>query len=801
MGGFCLWSHPRGRRCQTLPEFSSGEDVTRWLKVQPQDVSVAFAARAALRVIPVFKMGRPRRLRRTLRMFRCVAAAWTVAAYPDDRDKLVAAALNAFNFVGLKPQGIQRSESAAISAAAAASLEGDILSSASAAASSAIDAAASMGRESFEDALAALASDAEQLARRLPAPTLAKQPLWLNTSAGLPDRFDDEWQEQKASLLSANEHWGVWTTWYEDRLIGQVHGAALEVARVADVPAAVWKSDPIIANTFIQNMKDAYSIRHDTAGDDPPNPGNSVAFQRWLSTKPREWAAVLAVRATLRLISSLGGSPGDATLLSVFRTLSASRYALLDPAGVKLANEATGSLLERTTQITIAAFYAGLAVGAEDADSRAVSIISDFGGQFGPAWNAAILRDALQLQLGMPPRQVAQAPLWRPKGQGGIPPAVRKTWLELADVLRRNGEHWSVWVEWYDYVLEGSPPAEQQGDTWEKAFVGLLEPLPWHRGAKVVNAEIAARLKSHQLIQSEQVTAGAGVDPEPIEGVESPIHIQQRTDGRIGADPGSLATPYLPPPLTEADHARALSACRSRAQRVNTRASAVGFQGRHDYADALSAYLNWLPELPGSGNILLADGEARLLTKLFTADEGALPTGFAAQLAVLLEDHIGLRVFYPELERHYLAVKTGRLITPLERDAVESFQRAIHANTPTVFHESIGAVVDEAAKPVPELKPLSREEAPPFDPNYPRPPSDPIADIDPAKARSFILASAANRIWQVLLAGKDLPTAIEGWRRTYDQIKPYVGPLLSWLRTYLSGGDGGGPPLPPTITT
>ncbi len=43
---------------------------------------------------------------------------------------------------------------------------------------------------------------------------------------------------------------------------------------------------------------------------------------------------------------------------------------------------------------------------------------------------------------------------------------------------------------------------------------------------------------------------------------------------------------------------------------------------------------------------------------------GILPIVFASKLAVLLEDHIALRSFYPEIERHYHAVDTGRLIKP-----------------------------------------------------------------------------------------------------------------------------------------
>jgi hypothetical protein len=188
-----------------------------------------------------------------------------------------------------------------------------------------------------------------------------------------------------------------------------------------------------------------------------------------------------------------------------------------------------------------------------------------------------------------------------------------------------------------------------------------------------------------------------------------------------------------------------------------------------------------------------------LLNKLFTADQEILATGFASRLAVLLEDHIGLRAYYPAIERHYLTVKTGRLAVPLERDAVEGIQRIIRENTPTVFEESVDAVMGEAAKRVPEVKPPRPEDAPAFDANQPRPPRDPIGDIDPQQSRNWIFASAFNRIWGLLLKGKDVHESLDDWQRTYHQMKPYVGSVLHFLRMFLSNGGDGTPPLPPTI--
>jgi hypothetical protein len=111
----------------------------------------------------------------------------------------------------------------------------------------------------------------------------------------------------------------------------------------------------------------------------------------------------------------------------------------------------------------------------------------------------------------------------------------------------------------------------------------------------------------------------------------------------------------------------------------------------------------------------------------------------------------------------------------------------VHDNTPAVFDESVPPVVDEISRPVPEPPPLAPEDRPPPDPSRPKPPRDPIADVDPKKSRNYLFATAANRIWEILLKGKDVPTAIEGWHKTYEQMKPHIGPIIDWLRVFTGG--------------
>jgi hypothetical protein len=89
------------------------------------------------------------------------------------------------------------------------------------------------------------------------------------------------------------------------------------------------------------------------------------------------------------------------------------------------------------------------------------------------------------------------------------------------------------------------------------------------------------------------------------------------------------------------------------------------------------------------------------------------------------------------------------------------------------------------------------EDTPPADPNRPKPPNDPIAEADPRKSCSYIIASAYNRIWSILQKGKDAAQVIEGWQRTYDLLKPHIPAIIDFLHNFWSGTGGTSPP--PTI--
>ncbi|ABD05497.1 hypothetical protein RPB_0786 [Rhodopseudomonas palustris HaA2] len=549
----------------------------------------------------------------------------------------------------------------------------------------------------------------------------------------------------------------------------------------------------------------------------PPDPNDFEAFTSWLVQQPRTWSVVLAARAALRVLPlSRVQDRLSVIVLPAFRATAIARFAAKYPnraigqaaadarasayaataATVDAADAAYGyaavSAVSAATAASADAAYAATVAYADAASATAYASASASATAY-----AVIQGDAQRLHDGaMTPEQLASASLWI----GLPPPSIGGAWQGLAAELRALGPHWSVWIHWYEDVLAGSPHAGTS-EAEEAAFTDLPGELPWDAGAEAVNTEIARRLRA---IRDGKTPLGKDPvqppDPEPLETIPSPIAIDRRADGRIGADAGLFALPTLPPSSEPCDHARLLEACRARAEQLRIQAVAPTFQGRSEYAELLAEYLQWLPSEAGSGNILLADGEARVLNKMFVAEQDVLPTAFASRLSTFLEDHLGLRPYYPELERHYHSIRTGRVATPLPRDAVESIRQIIHQHSPAVFDETVAPVMDETAKPLPAVTPLPAADAPPPDPTRPKPPRDPIADVDPAASRNFTFASAANRIYTILKSGKDVGDGVKGWNEVYAAFKERIPPLLKWLQeNWPGGGADGGPTLPPTI--
>jgi hypothetical protein len=223
----------------------------------------------------------------------------------------------------------------------------------------------------------------------------------------------------------------------------------------------------------------------------------------------------------------------------------------------------------------------------------------------------------------------------------------------------RGGKHWSIWTRWYDRILEGRVATIAE----DAAFTDLPGDLPWDQGAEAVNTKIAARVEAFLP------------DPVPLD-ISSPLNVQLLPDGRIGIEPGAFSVPEVPEHLPPDEHHIALDACRFRARQLMKVASSPEFQGRKEYTQLLGDYLSWLPDEQGGGNILLADGEARALTKLFIAYEQILGPAFSSKPSVLLEDHIGLRSYFPEITKVstilWMSCSRRRFLFPSLRKPLEA---------------------------------------------------------------------------------------------------------------------------------
>jgi len=240
---------PDGR----VVDFSIANQREDWLKTQPNDVAIVFAARAALRALPTATFasgaGRSRMTRRkmVLRVFRALAAAWSYSAYPSSRDVLREAARSALK--GLGSMNATLTERAAVYAsAAAASAPDDVASRASIAVGYALDAIGAKGRQAFELTLEALAADADLLDQKFSPVSLANSQLW---PTKIPDWVNEDWAHLKQALLDAKEDWEVWTGWYDDRLVGAPANEDHELARVT-ITEQFWDEDPEAVNSQIK---------------------------------------------------------------------------------------------------------------------------------------------------------------------------------------------------------------------------------------------------------------------------------------------------------------------------------------------------------------------------------------------------------------------------------------------------------------------------------------------------------------------------------------------------------------------
>jgi hypothetical protein len=545
---------------------------------------------------------------------------------------------------------------------------------------------------------------------------------------------------------------------------------------------------------------------------------------RFRSLSPRVRPCVLYRSCRTRETEGSGGDFAAGILLPIFRatgwagakypteaTKLAAFASTAADATVAIGAEAAIAVTAFTAARAVAdAAFIATAGAAAVATAAVTGDVATYTAAATAAFWSAVSLDATRVEESVVASVIAGSPLWLE----GQPDELRSLWQEMKAALLAGGQDWEVWTDWYEARLEGRVRDEEG----ELAYVRIEKDL-WAQGPAIVNAEIKKRLTEDRSAAltvteapDEAAFTGTGAStvplaaastaissmrsslsvseptpPAPVENVPSAVSFGWTSRGTITVVAGQQNWPVLPFKGSEQDHANRLEACRVLATDTARLLRSGEWNARQEYSETLDDYVAYLPRRPDEGNFLLADAQARIIRAMFAADVKILPPGLAAKLQIFLEQHIGLRAYYPATEDFYESVRPGYLESPLPMDAVEGFIHGVRDNTPALFEPNVAGTLENTAQPIPTISPVALE-APISDIGQPAPPPDPLGEVDPEKVRRFTLLSGMNALWKVLLLGETVGKAVEGWSKAKATLGPFAAQCIEHLRSILPGG-------------
>ena len=678
-------SHDETGAARGSPDIYNIGSLKNWLEGQSGQTAVAIAVRSVLRDIPhlAAKLGTAEV---ASTVFRAAALARVAVRYPFRRASSLradtAAAAAAASTTAATSRRVadafdhERAEASAslyYAPAAGYYAEADIAAAAADVARAVAALAAANAREAKDYVLAAFSvgrvewrevkADADALGGT-GADRPVDRPLW---SQGQPKTSSDRWIALLAALPN-DKNWEVWIDWYGQRLLGGSRGEDYELA-FASVPQEEWDKRPAAANAWIKAHLPPAS-----AEAAEPQISDRHSLEGWLKDKTRAVAVAVAVRAALRVAPltiyarqrEFGQFPLTAVVL---RAAAVARIVHPDPAHDRRLRSAAdaaravyasadaaadAAIAEEATAVAYAAADATTAA-ADEAYAFAYSRI-DSDSDAAAAADAAVWKevraDAAAL-LRFDAKTVVDLPLWRQAPEWAAEAFAR---FQTSASAR---DDWGVWIDWYEERLRGG----SRGDAYELVFANVPQE-EWDKGPAAANAWIKAHLpKAPQAAPPAEL-------PAPLTGVDAPFAYGWTASQRVAVVAGAQSLPFYPDFSSEEDHRRALEVCRVGGERLLKTLRDGRYNARKEYGEALEYYLDDLPKRAGTGNILLANDQIRILHDMFLADTAMLPEGFASRLKSVIANQFALNAFYDLVQRHNEAVGAGNWIpaVPARRD-------------------------------------------------------------------------------------------------------------------------------------
>ncbi|GEM_PF-2801763 len=187
-----------------------------------------------------------------------------------------------------------------------------------------------------------------------------------------------------------------------------------------------------------------------------------------------------------------------------------------------VARRRTQQAFMHTRNACAAAVRAAYAASAGSDPQAAARALAHMAGMF-DGWGVISAELALLDSLGEPPHQQARALLGQPLWPDGVdvPGWAREGWQAMREILLgREAEHWQVWTDWYDALLDPGPLAAQLLDAGRARARLQLPEAFWEQGPQMANAAIAQLLKAYDDQQAQAAHSGRAQSPARQPGKE-----------------------------------------------------------------------------------------------------------------------------------------------------------------------------------------------------------------------------------------------------------------------------------------